>query len=307
VRPLPALDAFFFASGRTLNLGLFRVLFACALWIEVSVSLNMSAFAIDGGFHLPYLELIPYVSEPTYRWIHLAQYPLIAALLFGLFTRVACGGLLLLQGYLFFADQINFRNHSYLFLLLLLLLAAAPADDALSLAALARGRWSRSGRARSFWGTTRVLTFQRLIQLQVCIVYFFAGLSKLYPYYLRGEVLAHQLEPLLPQRLDALLGGWLAASTLDRATALLLDPRVMQLAAPATVALELALPFALWWRRTRPAVIVTGWVLHAVLALLLEVYTFSLVMMASYLLFLDPEALPGAVRRLVRRGEGRDG
>lgn len=260
-RVLAALERLLFARGSTFNLGLFRIVFAGALWIEVSTSLNMDVFAIEGGFHLPYFEFLPHVSEQVYRWIHLAQYPLIGALALGLFVRGACCGLLLLQGYLFFADQLNFRNHPYLFLLLLLLLIGAPAADAVSVRALAQ--------PESFWGTTRSLTSQRLIQIQISIVYFFAGLSKLYPFYLKGHVLAHQLE----------------------SAGLPLDSRSAQVAAWATVVLELSLAFALWSKRARPAAIAMGFVLHASVAWLLGVYTFSMVMVGSYLLFLDPDGL----------------
>jgi hypothetical protein len=273
---MTGVERLLFAHGRTLNLGLFRILFACALWIEVSTSLTMDVFAIDGGFHLPYVPFLPRVSEQAYRSIHLAQYPLVGALGLGLFARGACFGLLLLQGYVFFADRMNFRNHPYLFLLLLVLLLAAPAADAVSLSALMRDR---------FWGTVKPLTFQRLMQVQISIVYFFAGLSKLYPVYLGGSVLAHQLEPALIPRVGPAVAG------------LLLAPRAMQLASWATVVLELSLPFALWCRRTRPVAIVAGCVLHAAVAWVLDVYTFSLVMIASYLLFLDPEALPRMARR----------
>ena len=53
--------------------------------------------------------------------IHIAEIPLIILMGLGLFTRGAIGGLLVLQSYIFFADQLNFRNHPYFFLLVLVI------------------------------------------------------------------------------------------------------------------------------------------------------------------------------------------
>jgi hypothetical protein len=265
-----AWNAFWFAEGSPVALGLFRVLFGACLLAEIPTSRLKSVNALnDGLLHVPYFDLIRPVSEQTYQLLHGLQYPLIGLLMLGVSTRVACGGLLAVQGWLFLADQLNFRNHPYLFLLLLLLLMLSPAGESLSLAALIRAVRRRAGLVS---GRLRPLTMQRLIQVQICIVYFFAGLHKLHAHYLEG----HVLRSLLPGgQSDALLTG----------------------AAWATVVLELALPFGLWFKHTRAASMLVGIVFHATIAWTLDIRVFSYVMIASYLLFLDPEALARLVRR----------
>ncbi len=44
----------------------------------------------------------------------------------------------------------------------------------------------------AFWGDYRIR--HRLLQIQVCVVYFFAGLAKLNPRFLSGEVIAERLD-----------------------------------------------------------------------------------------------------------------
>lgn len=70
-------------------------------------------------------------------------------------------------------------------------------------------------------------------------------------------------------------------------TYLLLSPASMVAASIYTVVVELFLPFGLWWRRTRGLCIALGLALHLTIAVTLEIYAFSIVMLASYLLFLD--------------------
>ena len=63
-------EAFWYSNGSTLNLGLFRILFATCLFREVGTTLEMSTFALEGGFHLPYVGFIQPVTAETYEWIH---------------------------------------------------------------------------------------------------------------------------------------------------------------------------------------------------------------------------------------------
>jgi len=48
-----AWEIFWYAKGNTCSLGLFRILFAITLYLEVSTTAWYSVFAIEGGFHLP--------------------------------------------------------------------------------------------------------------------------------------------------------------------------------------------------------------------------------------------------------------
>jgi hypothetical protein len=270
---------FWFAEGPALALGLFRILFAGCLLVELGTTRVKGVNAIRGGFHLPYLERLPLVPESTYGLLHDLQYPLILLLAAGLLARSSSAILLLIQSYLFFADQLNFRNHAYLFLLLLLLLLLSPSAETFSVRGLIRAR--RSGRTwlADTLAVRRPLTFQRLVQVQVCLAYFFAGLHKLHPAYLRGDVLGE----VLRLEAGATPPGWLLATL-----------------ACLTVALELWLPVGLWVRKTRTFSILLGILFHLAIAWVLGIHAFSMAMVASYLLFLEPHALSGLFGRLSR-------
>ncbi len=262
-----AWNGFWFARGPSVGLALFRIVFAGCLLGELPTSWAKSLNALDdGGFHLPYLDALPFFSEPAYALLHLLQLPLILLLGLGLLMRPACAGLLTIHGLLLFADRLNFRNHPWLVLLLLALLLFSPAAESLSLRAWLRARRGRASEA------LQPLTFQRLIQVQLCVVYLLAAVHKLHPAYLKGEVLHDQLLLELP-----------------RAAAV--PPSLLAALACATVLLELTLPFGLWAARTRPLSIALGIVFHLTLAWIFGVAVFSCVMIAGYILFVDPARL----------------
>jgi hypothetical protein len=271
-----AWESFWLAEGETTALGLFRILFACCLLLEVHASQIKSVNAIDDGlFHLPYTGLISPMPESVYHALHALQPPLIALIALGLLTRLSCAALFAVQGWLFFADRLNFRNHPYLFLLVLGLLALSPAGEALSVPAAVRAL--REGSRRLFGGV-RPLTWQRLIQLQVALAYLFAGLHKLHPAYLRGDVLRELARTEWPAAAPW-PDGWLMA------------------VAWATVAIELTLPFGLWFSKTRPACVLAGLLFHLAVAWTLGIHVFSVFMLASYLLFFNPRILAKRARR----------
>ena len=288
-----AWETFWYSKGSTLNLGLFRILLAISLWYEVSSTLWWSTFAIEGGFHLQYVGFVRPVTEVTYGWIHNLQYPLILLLAVGLFTRFSCSALLLLQGFIFFADQLNFRNHPYFFLLLLFLLLFSPIDDALSIKSTLRALKLRRPVIASILGSQQPLTFQRLIQVQVCIVYIYAAFHKLTIGYLSGKVLENDLfrsssvlvlfsEPFLLWLHDFMY-----------------SPHTLIVLSVLTVFFELGLPITLWFRKTRPMAILLGIGFHLSIALSMDIFVFSLAMIATYLLFIDPETLIARLRPVV--------
>jgi HTTM domain len=276
-------NAFWFAQGSPTALGVFRAAFAACLLLEVRTSAAMNVFALRGGFHLPYPISPPLVSRGVYDALHVVQLPLVVALGLGLYGRVAAAGLLALQGWLFFADQLNFRNHPYLFLLVLGLLALSPADAGFSV----RAAWRRR---RGAPPAPAPLTIRRLLQVQVSLVYLFAGLHKLNPGFLGGHVLAQQLST----NLGAGLSGWLlhalvTGATLEAWRAALAVPANLVAVSWASAGLELGLAVALWPRRTRALAAAAGAAFHLGIGLAMDVLAFSLAMLASYALFLLPD------------------
>lgn len=281
-------DRFWHAEISPAGLALFRILFSYTLWREVATTRAYSRHAIAwDGFTVPYSSLVPLMSEATYEWVHQLQYPLILLLGLGVLTRTSAGALLVLQGWVFFADQLNFRNHPYFFLLVLLLLVFSPAGKALSPGAWWRGR---------FLGRAHPATCQRLIQVQVTLVYVLAAVHKVHGLYLDGGVIRRLMVLDLPEG-DS--GVWLrrlfAEGTIDRLFELRW-PWVFL--ATAVVVLEIALPAMLWWRPARRLGIAIGVVFHLSIAFIMNIHVFSYAMIASYLLFLEPETVPGLLRRL---------
>jgi hypothetical protein len=303
-------DRVWHAEGSTLSLGLFRLLFAFSLFQEVRTTRAKSLFAIEGGFHLPYRfvpDLIGPVTEATFHLLHVLQYPLIVLLGVGLLMRPAIVGLLVLQGYVFFSDALNYRNHPYFFLLVLVMLLCSPADESVSIKSLLRGDRRRESTFDALTGPLRPMTFQRMIMVQFSLVYFLSGLQKLNPSFLDGRLLAYVLErtahtwgawPVLPG------GLWEGAAAIQFHD-LVLHPVVIMAASLVTVALEFVLPFTLWFPRTRSISIVVGIGFHLAILVTMGITVFSYAMMACYLLFLDPETLPRLASTYLRRRPAR--
>ena len=290
-------ESFWCSEGSTFNIALFRILFAIALFFEVGVTMNKGIFAIEGGFHLPYLEFVQLVTNETYELIHLLQIPFVLFLGLGLFTRLSCSALLVLQGYIFFADQLNFRNHPYFFLLVLFLLLFSPADDALSLKSIYRALKHRQSIIASLLGHQQPLTFQRLIQVQVCIVYVYAAFHKLNMGYLNGSVLdAYLRELFLTGRPGFIFNALFPAPFLASLEEFVLSAPTLIVLSVLTVLFEFGLPFALWFRKTRLFALILGIGFHLGIFLGMDIFNFSLAMIASYLLFLDPETLVSRLR-----------
>ena len=292
-----AWNRFFHAEQPVVALGLFRILFAYCLWREVDTTGRKSLFAIDTGFHLPYVDWVFPVSADTFALLQQLQYPLIALVGLGLLFRPAAALLLGLQGWVFFSDQLNFRNHPYFFLLVLLLLLLSPAGEALSLGGLVRARRRREPLGTALLGPELPFTMQRLIQLQVVLVYVYAALHKINPGYLGDGFAGIAMNKLFKGSSEESLERWLSPESIERLRGIVLDPDVLLWLAGSSVALELLLPVALLWRKTRPAAIVVGVAFHLTLAFVMGIRTFSYAMCASYLLFLDPQTLPKLYRR----------
>ncbi len=68
-----------------------------------------------------------------------------------------------------------------------------------------------------------------------------------------------------------------------------------------TVVFELGLPLALWFRKTRPIAIILGFGFHLGIFLGMDILVFSLAMIGTYLLFLDPETLVARLRPILLR------
>lgn len=161
-----------------------------------------------------------------------------------------------------------------------LILAFMPTGAALSV-----DRWSRYGRA-ALWTAPNVAPWGlRLIQLQLCVVYFFAFWSK------SGDLWHNGTAVSTVFRIDDITRfespGWLTSNVL-----------LIGLFTWGTLAIELALATLLWARRLRPVLIGLGILLHLFIDIFVLVGFFGPLMMIGLLSFADADWLD---RRIAAR------
>lgn len=192
----------------------------------------------------------------------------------GLAYRLAAPVLFVSFSYIFLLDEAQYLNHLYLCCLLALLLCFLPANRAFSLdARLGLAAPSQTVPAWTLW----------LLRAQVGLVYFWGGVAKLNPDWLRAM-------PMLDW-MEARRGFWLVGP------ALAWDPTAWFMSY-AGLLLDLLLFPALVWRRTRLVALLAAIAFHLTNAIVFSIGIFPYLMIAWTLLFLDPSWPRRAFRRL---------
>jgi len=131
----------------------------------------------------------------------------------------------------------------------------------------------------------------RLIQVHMCVIYFFAGIAKLQgPTWWDGTAMWGAVANLEYQSLDL---TWLATW-----------PRIINLMTHVTLFWEISYCVLIWPRLTRPIVLLLAIPLHLGIALGMGMITFGLVMLIGNLAFVSP-ALTRAVGEWPLRARGR--
>ena len=197
------------------------------------------------------------------HWAALGVLGLLAAA--GFLYRVSASLMFLSYAYFFLLDETRYVNHTYLIFLFCFLLVLVPANRAFSVDAWLRPSIrSQSAPAWSLW----------LLRFQIGVVYFFAGLVKLSPDWLRGEPMRFQLSHAANV---PILGRFFAQEWAVYAVSyggLLFD----LLVAPA-----------LLWRRTRAAAFCLAVLFHLINALWLPIGIFPWLAIAATALFFPPD------------------
>jgi hypothetical protein len=174
---------------------------------------------------------------------------------------------------MFGLDQING--------MLTLYLAIGPSGRALSV-----DRWLaiRRGQSAASWGAPSVGAnlAQRLINVHMCVIYLFAGLSKLQgEAWWNGEAMWRAFANLEYQSVDMTWLAW--------------HPRLLDLITHVSVLWEVFLCVLIWRPRLRPLVLAVAVVLHVGIGACLGMWTFGLIMLVGCASFLPNDG----VRRLV--------
>jgi uncharacterized membrane protein YphA (DoxX/SURF4 family) len=135
--------------------------------------------------------------------------------------------------------------------------------------------WSFDARHRRGSAPGQPMWPLRLLRLQVALIYFWSGTTKLLNASWRdGSAISYILANEQFQRFP-----WMPPASLDETLAALTY---------VTVWWELSFPLLMLNRHSRRAALGIGILMHAGMAAMLELGLFSLVMLASYIAFLDP-------------------
>jgi len=183
----------------------------------------------------------------------------------GFIYRASAALFLLSYLYFFLLDESRYQNHEYLICLFSFLLIFIPAHHAFSVDAIIRRKsYAKAAPAWALW----------LLRGQMAVVYFYGGVAKLNPDWLRGEpmrwVMAHHLDfPIIGRFFTQ---EW-AVYTMSYG-ALLLDLFIVPL---------------LLWRRTRIAAFCVAALFHLMNARLFSIDVFPWLAIATTTLFLAPD------------------
>jgi hypothetical protein len=299
-------NRFWFEPSDPATLGLIRICAGAMLFYTHLVwSLDLTNFVGPTGW-LP-RAAVETVQRGTYSWsylwwiegspvllwtAHVAALIVFAMLTLGLFTRVSAVLALVatlsyverLPGALFGLDQIN--------TMLALYLVVGPAGDAFSLDRLLKQRRSGGPLPVRFSWTANLAV--RLIQIHMCIIYLFAGLSKLTGQaWWDGTALWMAFGNMEYQSMDM---TWMAD-----------HPYLINVMSQVTVAWEIFYCALIWARLTRPVMLALAIPLHMGIAICLGMITFGLAMLIGNMAFLSPSFVRSIVAWLPRKRQGRAG
>lgn len=250
----------------------------------------------EGDYTWTYLS---FIDSPGLLWGHHVLMLLTAfCLLIGFGTRITAPLAWFLNlmychrltGHLFGLDQVV--------MMLLMYLMLAPCGAVYSVDAWIRRRRERAGVSSTSWlsawwlpGPGRSSANQiatRLIQLHLCIIYLFGGMSKL-----RGEMwwdgsaLWYALVNWEYQSIDAV---WLGHY-----------PTLLGALAHITIFWETFYCATVWPRFLRPWTLALAFAVHGGIAMGLGMITFGLMMIVANLSFIDPVTLRRLIAKITRR------
>jgi hypothetical protein len=280
-----AWNGFFHTPESPVSLALFRIAFGVLLVINAGllrkdvpryygplglVSTERIAWAY-GKTRLTLFNLLPNTLASAY--LVLALHAVAAACLaVGLGTRVSAGVAFVTLVSLHHRNPCVLHSGDSLHRLLLFLLMFSHAGDVLSVDA-----WLTRGLAADALAGSPVDPWcQRLMQIQVSIVYLRTIWWKL-----QGRTWLDGTAAYYPTQLDVFRRFPVPPIVLSRFFTALVTW--------STLLIETALGTLVWFREGRYPVLLTGCVLHLLLEYSLNLQLFGWTMLATYLLFIDPQ------------------
>ncbi len=229
-----------------------------------------------GSFNLPVpgFDWLPPIDAGDVRFGESLILTLAVLLTLGLGTRIVSALLALVGAYYLLESQWNYLHHVNVYVWVFVLFALAPMGDHYSLDAVIRKWWARRK------GTTgappvRPILYQRMLQIFVSVLYITTTIGKLTPEWFTG-------------RFMTVLGsqGWLKGPWKDTLLGLMPPPMLGWW----TLFAEGLLGFGLWHPRTRRFTAWCGVSLHLGIDAMMNVTTFSYLMISLYLAFGEPKS-----------------
>ena len=300
---LAAWSRFWFQPSDPATLGAIRICTgAMLLYTHLVWSLALVEFFGPESWLSP--RAVALLQQDTYAWsyfwwfqsraalwtVHIIALVVFALFTVGLFTRVTSILSLVatlayigrVPGALFGLDQINVILTTYL--------AVGPSGSAFSVdRVLASRRAGQPLPIASNWTANLAI---RLMQLHMCIIYFFAGTAKLTgAAWWDGTAMWMALGNMEYQSTDM---TWLANW-----------PSLINVMTHVTVFWELTYWALVWPRLTRPFVILMAIPLHMGIAICLGMTTFGLIMLVGNMAFIPPSVFRGWwTSRATQQGRG---
>lgn len=245
------------------GLGIFRIGYGLIMLLELiqlrpyivhDLLPSRFRFTYDGFDWLPAL---PFEAMNVFFWVLMVM---AVGVILGFWLKWASR--ILVAGYLyaFLLDVGHYNNHYYLYILIGILLSFTQADRCLSIGN--RG-WKSPGIPR--WQLL-------LLKVQIALVYFYGGISKLETDWLMGV----QMELWLPEGEDIPVWG----AVFSRET-------IVSLFSIGGVILDLSAGFLLFWKKSRKAIIAALLIFHLTNALIWNIGYFPWFMILSLVLFMD--------------------
>ncbi|MDG2129483.1 MAG: HTTM domain-containing protein [Fuerstiella sp.] len=281
--------SFWFDPADPFILGMIRILTGSMLVYSLCVwGLDLNAFfARDGLQPLAAMtqfyqndvifSFLYYVSD---EWLFVVHWScVILALMFclGLATRVTSVFAFLIT--ISYSQRVPVANFGLdqILGMLCLYLAIGPSGAALSIDQVVRDRWRRTrGLCMEIRKLASARTALRLIQIHLCVIYFWAGFSKLKgDTWWTGEAMWQVIASEEYQTLDLTWMAWV--------------PWLPYLIAHVTVAWEVFFCVLVWNQRWRPLMLALGAAMHFGIGAFLGLWTFGLIMTYGYFAFGNPE------------------
>ncbi|MEO9531173.1 MAG: HTTM domain-containing protein [Crocinitomicaceae bacterium] len=135
--------------------------------------------------------------------------------------------------------------------------------------------------------------FYKIMLIQVCLVYFFSALYKLYDApWVEGKALMYI------SRIDGystLPFEWLFAE----------NPTLSMFATYATLAYMILFPFIVWVKKIKTPFLMIGLIFHIGISFGMGIFSFGVIMILMYILFLDKEQIQTIKEKIKRRVPNR--